>query len=258
MGAVLLAGLYADGPTSVTEPVLSRDHTERMLRMFGATVSSEGVKATIQPDPELVAQDIMVPGDISSAAYFIAAASLVPGSEVMIKNVGINETRAGILKVAKAMGADIKLLNERGGVGEPVADLLVSYAPLHATTVEGALIPTLIDEIPIIAVMAAAAEGTTVIKDAAELKVKESDRIFTVTENLKKMGVDVTPTEDGMIIKGGNPLQGAKLDSYLDHRIAMSFTIASLIAQGEVSIKDGDCVNISYPTFYQDLRSLFS
>ncbi|MCR5282322.1 MAG: 3-phosphoshikimate 1-carboxyvinyltransferase [Lachnospiraceae bacterium] len=254
--AVLLAGLYAKGKTSVTEPVLSRDHTERMLRMFGANVTSEGVTATIQPDPELSCADIFVPGDISSAAYFIAAASIVPGSEVLIKNVGINETRAGILKVAGAMGADIRLLNERGGVGEPVADLLVTYAPLRGTIVSGSLIPTLIDEIPIIAVMAAAAEGRTIIKDAAELKVKESDRIFTVTENLKKMGADVTPTEDGMIIEGGRPLMGAAIDSYLDHRIAMSFQVASLIARGETTIKDADCVNISYPTFYSDLAAL--
>ncbi len=254
--AVLLAGLYADDKTSVTEPVLSRDHTERMLRMLGASVTSEGVTATITPNPDLTAQDIFVPGDISSAAYFIAAASIVPGSEVLIKNVGINETRAGILKVADAMGARIELLNRRGGDGEPVADLLVSYAPLHGTTVSGELIPALIDEIPIIAVMAAAAEGTTMIKDAAELKVKESDRIFTVTENLKKMGADVTPTEDGMIIEGGRPLMGAAIDSYLDHRIAMSFQVASLIARGETTIKDADCVNISYPTFYSDLAAL--
>jgi 3-phosphoshikimate 1-carboxyvinyltransferase len=170
--------------------------------------------------------------------------------------VGINPTRDGILKVALAMGGNITLCNERKNGGEPVADLLVRSSSLHATTIGGALIPTLIDEIPAIAVMAALADGTTVIKDAAELKVKESDRIAIVTENLAKMGCDITATDDGMIINGGKPLHGAQLDSHLDHRIAMSFAVAALLAEGETDMKDAECVNISYPTFYADLKKL--
>lgn len=256
--AILLAGLYADGPTSVTEPFLSRNHTELMLRAFGADVKSEGNTACICPDPSLEALEINVPGDISSAAYFIAAGLLVPNSELLIKNVGINPTRDGIIKVALEMGGNITILNERTDGGELTADLLVKSSSLHGITIEGEIIPTLIDEIPVIAVMAAAAEGKTIIKDAAELKVKESDRIAIVTENLLHMGCDITPTDDGMIILGGKPLHGGELNSYLDHRIAMSFAIAALIAEGETHMKDAECVNISYPTFYEDLRNLIS
>lgn len=254
--SILLAGLYAEGKTQVTEPTLSRNHTEIMLRFFGADVASEGRTASILPAEELYGQKIMVPGDISSAAYFIAAALLVPGSELLIKNVGINPTRDGILRVCKAMGADITLLNEVYDSGEPVADLLVRYSHLNATEISGELIPTLIDEIPVIAVMACAASGTTVIKDAAELKVKESNRIRTVTDNLKSMGACVEETDDGMIIQGGKTLHGGIIESHLDHRIAMSFAIASLIAEGETTIQNADCVNISYPSFYEDLERL--
>lgn len=256
--SVLLAGLYADGKTSVTEPFISRNHTELMLRAFGATVTSEDTTATVFPEPDLHAIEINVPGDISSAAYFIAAGLIVPNSEILIKNVGINPTRDGILKVALKMGGDITILNERTDGGEPTADLLVKSSTLHGITIEGGIIPTLIDEIPVIAVMAAAAEGVTTIKDAAELKVKESDRIAIVTENLSEMGCDITPTDDGMIIRGGKPLHGGTLNSYLDHRIAMSFAIAALIAEGETHMKDAECVDISYPTFYHDLNSLIS
>ena len=254
--SILLAGLYADGKTQVTEPALSRNHSEIMLRFFGADVTSEGCTATILPADELYGQKIQVPGDISSAAYFIAAALLVPGSELLIKNVGINPTRDGILRVCQAMGADITLLNAVYDSGEPTADLLVRYSSLKAAEIGGSLIPTLIDEIPMIAVMACAAEGTTIIKDAAELKVKESNRIRVVVDNLKAMGADVEETDDGMIIHGGKPLHGAVLESHLDHRIAMSFTIASLIAEGETVIQNADCVNISYPVFYEDLEKL--
>ena len=259
--SVLLAGLYADGLTLVTEPVLSRNHTELMLNGFGANVQTEihsdgSATASILPCEELYGQKILVPGDISSAAYFIAAALLVPGSELLIKNVGTNPTRAGILEVCRAMGADITYLNENCDSGEPTADLLVRTSTLHGTTVEGAIIPTLIDEIPMIAVMAAFAEGTTVIKDAKELKVKESDRILVMAENLSRMGADITPTEDGMIIHGGKPLHGAEIDSYLDHRVAMSFAVAGLLCDGPLSIKGGDCVKISYPEFYEDLYRL--
>ena len=252
---VLLAGMYSDGITSVTEPVLSRNHTEIMLNYFGAQVTSERTTASIAPEPSLFAREITVPGDISSAAYFIAAGLLVPGSEILLKNVGINPTRDGLLRVCKDMGADITLLNVNME-GEPTADLLVRTSSLHGTTVGGEIIPTLIDEIPMIAVMAAFAEGTTVIKDAKELKVKESDRILVMAENLSRMGADITPTEDGMIIHGGKPLHGAEIDSYLDHRVAMSFAVAGLLCDGPLSIKGGDCVKISYPEFYEDLYRL--
>lgn len=252
---VLLAGMYSDGITSVTEPVLSRNHTEIMLNYFGARVTSERTTASIAPEPSLFAREITVPGDISSAAYFIAAGLLVPGSEILLKNVGINPTRDGLLRVCKDMGADITLLNVNMD-GEPTADLLVRASSLHGTTVGGEIIPTLIDEIPMIAVMAAFAEGTTVIKDAKELKVKESDRILVMAENLSRMGADITPTDDGMIIHGGKPLHGAEIDSYLDHRVAMSFAVAGLLCDGPLSIKGWDCVKISYPEFYEDLYRL--
>jgi len=254
--AILLAGLYADAPTSVTEPALSRNHSELMLHFFGADVRTEGTTATIQPEPELTGQKVNVPGDISSAAYFIAAGCITPDSEILIRNVGINPTRDGILKVCRLMNADVTLLNENADSGEPTADLLVRTSSLKGCTIEGDLIPTLIDELPILAVMACFAEGTTLIRDAAELKVKESDRIAVMTENLTAMGAHVTATEDGMIIEGGYPLRGAVIDSHLDHRIAMSFAIAALNADGETRIQGADCVTISYPAFYKDLEKL--
>lgn len=253
---VLLAGLYADGNTSVTEPSLSRNHTELMLSSFGASISSHGTTAEICPDPILSGQKIEVPGDISSAAYFIAAALLVPNSEILIHNVGINPTRDGILRAAPAMHANITKLNEHTISGEPVCDLLVRSSSLTGTVIEGNLIPALIDEIPVLAVMAAFADGTTVIKDAAELKVKESNRIDTIASNLKNMGADVTATEDGMVIHGGKPLHYAAIDPHDDHRIAMSFAVAALCAEGGAEIKNAECVNISYPEFYHDLNSL--
>lgn len=252
---VLLAGMYADGITSVTEPFLSRNHTEIMLNYFGAEITSEGTTASIRPEPVLEGRDIQVPGDISSAAYFIAAGLLTPGSEILLKNVGINPTRAGIIKVCMDMGADITLLNE-STEGEPTADLLIRTSSLKGTTIEGSIIPTLIDEIPMIAVMAAFAEGTTIIRDAQELKVKESDRIAVMVDNLRRMGADIEGTDDGMIIHGGRPLHGAVIDSHLDHRIAMSFAVAGTICDGTVEILNGECVNISYPEFYQDLYRL--
>lgn len=251
--AILLAGLYADGQTSVTEPTLSRNHTELMLKGFGADVTSHNTTASIRPCKELYAQKIDVPGDISSAAYFIAAGLIVPGSELLIKNVGGNPTRAGILKVCKDMGADITYINETTAGGEPTADILVKHSHLHGTVIEGDIIPTLIDEIPMIAVLAAFADGTTVIRDAAELKVKETNRIATVTENLLAMGGNITPTDDGMIIEGTGSLRGAKINSYLDHRIAMAFAIAALAAEGETTILDSQCVDVSYPGFFEML-----
>ena len=259
---LLLAGLYADGETSVTEPFLSRNHTELMLKEFGADVRSVyetgGTKATasIRTCRQLYGQKISVPGDISSAAYFIAAGLLVPNSEILIKNVGINPTRAGILEVCQNMGADISLFNERKEGGEPIGDILVRTSNLHGTTIEGSLIPTLIDEIPVIAVMAAMAEGTTVIRVAAELKVKETNRIETVTDNLRAMGCDVEPTDDGMIIHGGKRLHGTTIHTLLDHRIAMAFSIAALVADGVTKILDSHCVDVSYPTFYDTFENL--
>lgn len=259
--AILLAGLYADGETSVTEPVLSRNHTELMLQNFGAYVMTAlhpGGSATayVEPCQELYGQQVYVPGDISSAAYFIAAALLTPGSELLIKNVGTNFTRAGFLKVCEAMGADVTLVNKTIEGGEPRADILARSSALKGTVIEGELIPTLIDEIPILAVMAALAEETTVIRDAAELKVKETNRIDTVTAGLAAMGAHVTPTEDGMIIEGGSCLTGARIQSHLDHRIAMAFTVAGLAAQGETFIEDSQCVDVSYPEFFQTLEQL--
>lgn len=254
--AILLAGLYADGATSVTEPALSRNHSELMLNFFGAKVKSEGTTAAIQPEPKLTGQKVLVPGDISSAAYFIAAGCITPNSEILIRNVGTNPTRDGILRVCKMMHAAVTLLNENTDSGEPTADLLVRTSSLRGCTIEGALIPTLIDELPVIAVMACFAEGTTVIRDAAELKVKESDRIAVMTENLTAMGAKVTATDDGMIIEGGYALHGAVIDSHLDHRVAMSFAVAALNADGETEIQGADCVNISYPAFYRDLEEL--
>lgn len=253
---VLLAGLYADQKTSVTEPTVSRDHSERMLSYLGAEVTVQGTTVAIEPEPELNARDIQVPGDISSAAYFIAAGLLVPGSQILIKNVGINPTRSGILKVCRAMGADIQYLNEKSGCWEPSADLLVTYSPLKGTVIEGDIIPTLIDELPIIAVMAAFAQGETIIRNAEELRVKESDRIQTVTDNLSAMGADITAAPDGMSIRGGQPLTGASIRTCKDHRIAMSFAVAGMAAEGVTSLNDAQCVAISYPQFFDDLQRL--
>ena len=253
---VLLAGLYADGITSVTEPVVSRNHTELMLSGFGAEIKSEGLTASIVGGPKLVGQKIEVPGDISSAAYFIVAGLICPNADLLIKNVNTNPTRAGIIKIAQDMGGNIELLNERIVSGEPVADIHVTTSELHGCEVSGDIIPTLIDELPVIAVMAACASGTTVIKDAAELKVKESDRIATVTENLKNMGCDITPTEDGMIINGGKPLTGTLIKTYLDHRIAMSFAVAGLVAVGETTFDNEDCCCISYPDFFKTIGAI--
>lgn len=255
---ILLAGLYADRETSVTEPALSRDHTERMLKSFGARVKRTGLTAQIFPEARLIGQKIQIPGDISSAAYFLAAALLVPSSEILLKNVGINPTRDGILQVIKKMGGDLQILNQRTISGEPVADLLVRHSSLNGTVIEGDLIPTLIDEIPILAVLASFAEGTTVIRNAEELKVKESDRLSIMVEGLLAMGAEVTGTDDGMIIRGGKPLRGTRIDSHKDHRIAMSFAVAGLAADGVTSIPDSGCVAISYPGFYEDLQKLSS
>ena len=260
--AVLLAGLYASGQTTVTEPALSRDHTERLLRSFGAKVLTGNFEdrpsVTVTETQNLYGTEISVPGDISSAAFFLVGASIVPGSEVVLRNVGINPTRDGVISALRAMGAKIEVLEVRNEDSEPAADLLVRYAPLHGTEIGGALIPRLIDELPVLAAAAAVAEGRTVIRDAAELKVKESNRIRTMAEGLSRLGAKVEETKDGLIIDGGAALHGGAVESYSDHRIAMSFAILSLVTDGEVRISDPDCVNISAPTFYEDLKSLLS
>ena len=255
---VLLAGLYADGVTSVSEPVISRNHTELMLSGFGANIKTNGLTASIEGSPKLIGQKINVPGDISSAAYFIVAGLICPNADLLIKNVNTNPTRAGIIKVAQSMGGNIELINERIISGEPVADIHVTTSQLTGCEISGDIIPTLIDEIPVIAVMAACAKGTTIVKDAAELKVKESNRIATVTENLKAMGCDITATDDGMIIVGGKELQGTTIKTYKDHRIAMAFAVAGLIADGKTDFDDEKCCVISYPNFFETLNRLLS
>ena len=261
--SILCAGLYAEGITEVIEPSLSRDHTERMLNAFGARVDSfegtGGWHARTKQCGELYGRRISVPGDISSAAYFIAAATLIPGSEILIRNVGINPTRAGLIDAALRMGASITMLNIRNDA-EPSADLLVRHAPLHGITIGGSLIPALIDEIPVLAVLAAAAEGTTCIRDAGELRVKETDRITTISENLSAMGGTVFPQSDGLVIEGSgsenHSLKGALIRTGGDHRIAMAFSVAALAADGATVIDNDHCVDVSYPGFYRDLFSL--
>lgn len=253
---VLLAGLYADGETSVTEPYVSRNHTELMLNAFGGSCTTLGTTATVTSDPVLTGQKIVVPGDISSAAYFLVAGLIADNSEITIKNVGINPTRDGIIDVIKMMGGDITFANVNADSGEPTADITVKTSSLKGCVIEGDIIPKLIDEIPVIAILACFAEGETVIKDAAELKVKESNRIDVMVNNLSAMGADITGTDDGMIIRGGKPLHSAVIHSKKDHRIAMSFAVAAMCAEGETEILDADCVNISYPDFYRDLENL--
>lgn len=254
--AILLAGLYADGETSVTEPEVSRNHTELMFEEFGVDIRTEGKSVYVKPADELYAKKVIVPGDISSATYFLVAAAITPNSCVTVKNVGINPTRDGILRVLSDMGADVTVEKTFGEIGEPTADVTVRTSDLKGCVVGGEVIPTLIDEIPAIAILACFADGETIIKDAAELKVKESNRIDVMVDNLKKMGADIEATEDGMIIRGGRPLHGAVIDSHLDHRVAMSFAVAAMNAEGETEITGAECVDISYPGFYEDMRKL--
>lgn len=253
---ILLAGLYANSPTTVTEPFISRDHTERMLSAFGATIKRENTAVTIMPCEELYATEITVPGDISSAAFFIVAGLITPNSDILIQNVGINPTRRGILDVLIEMGGDITLLNEQLICGEPVCDLRVKTSKLRGTVVAGSIIPTLIDEIPALAVAACFAKGQTIIKDASELKVKECNRIDAMYSELSKMGADITATEDGMIINGTSSLHGAQLNSFHDHRIAMSMAIAASNASSPSEILDAECVKISFPNFFKLLDTL--
>jgi 3-phosphoshikimate 1-carboxyvinyltransferase len=254
--AVLLAGLYADGETTVNEPSKSRDHTERMFRFFGVEVRGQGTNVTVQGRQRLRAQGpIAIPSDISSAAFFMVAASIVPGSDLLIKNVGVNPTRTGIIDVLTAMGADIELGNQREQAGEPVADIRVRHRKLHGVQIGGEMIPRTIDEIPVLAVAASYAEGKTIIKDAAELRVKESDRIATIAVELRTMGATVIEFPDGMEIIGRESLNGALCDSHGDHRIAMSVAVAGLAARGETVVRDTDWIDTSFPGFERLLRN---
>jgi 3-phosphoshikimate 1-carboxyvinyltransferase len=261
---VLLAGLMAEGKTTVTEPALSRDHSERMLRAFGAdiAVDPETCSATVTGVARLQGQTVVVPGDISSAAFWLVAGAIVPGSDLVVENVGVNPTRTGVLEALEMMGANITRENEREVAGEPVADLRVRYTgssghlPLKACKIAGNLIPRLIDEVPILVVAAAFAEGTTVIQDAAELRVKESDRIAVMATQLNYMGARVTELPDGLEITGGTSLTGAELDSHTDHRIAMSLAIAALTATGTTTIRRAEAAAISYPNFVPTLEQI--
>lgn len=253
--AVLLAGLYADGETSVTEPSKSRDHTERMLRFFGVEIRETGTRVLLRGRQQLRPNGPLdIPSDISSAAFFMVAACIVPHSDLVIRNVGVNPTRTGIVDVLSAMGADITLENPREQAGEPVADIRVRYRKLRAAEIAGAMIPRAIDEIPVLAVAAAYAEGTTVIRDAAELRVKESDRIATIAAELRKMGAAVKELPDGMEITGRDSLNGAACESHGDHRIAMSVAVAGLAAAGDTVVHDTEWIDTSFPGFEQLLR----
>ena len=255
---ILLAGLMADGETTVTEPARSRDHSERMLSAFGAEVmmDEDTKSSTVVGPATLRGQTVVVPGDISSAAFWMVAAAIVPGAELVIENVGVNPTRTGILDALHRMGADVTLENQRVATGEPVADIRVKHGPLKACTIGGDLIPRLIDEVPILAVAAAFADGTTVIQDAADLRVKESDRIAVMASELGKMGAAISERPDGLEITGGTPLQGAEVDSYTDHRIAMSLAISALNAKGTTTIHRAEAASISYPNFVSTLQSI--
>ena len=255
--SLILASLYGEKVSTIYEKVKSRNHTEIMLKSFGADISVDDLKISVNPVKELYNQDIYVPGDISSAAFIIVGALITKGSEVEIKNVGLNETRTGIIDVVKNMNGNIEILNKRFVGGELVGDLLVRYSPeLTSTTIDKNIIPRLIDEIPVIAVLATQAEGTTVIKDAKELKVKESNRIKAVVDNLMLMGADIEELEDGMIIRGKTSLKGAYIQTFNDHRIAMSFSIAGLVSDGEVKLDNTLCVDISFPGYFDLLKNL--
>lgn len=255
--SILFASLYADGATTITEPYQSRNHTELLLSAFGADIHCNYNITEIRPVKSLKPCEITIPGDISSAAYFITAALITPDSEITIRNVGMNPTRNGFIDVILSMGADIEIINAKGGI-EPTADLIVRSSTLHGITLKGEIIPRTLDEIPILAVLACYAFGQTVIKDAGELKVKESNRIEVMVDNLTKMGANIQATDDGMIIEGGYPLHGAIIGTKYDHRIAMSFAIAALGASGKTEIIGSECVNVSYPGFYDDLKRLFN
>jgi len=254
--SILLAGLFANGTTTVTEPEKSRDHTERMLKAFGCELVVDGNKVSINGNQELTATDVIVPGDISSAAFFLVAGSIVPNSEILLKNVGVNPTRTGILTVLERMGANLTLEDEKVVNGEPIANIRVKSSKLRSTVIGGAEIPTCIDELPILALAAALADGETIIKDAEELRVKETDRIQTVVTELTNLGVSIEATKDGMIIQGNSSLIGANVNSHGDHRMGMMLSIAALLAKGDTIIENTECIAVSFPNFKEQLNEL--
>lgn len=254
--ALLLAGLFAKGTTEVTEPEKSRDHTERMLPAFGVEVGVDGLTVKLAPPESLRAVDIEVPGDFSSAAFFICAALTVPGSEVMIKNVGLNPLRTGLLKVLESMGASVEVLNQREMSGEPVGDVLARYCGLKGVEVGPDVVPSMIDEFPVLCAVAATAQGTTTIRGAAELRIKESDRVSAMAEGLRAMGVGVEEFDDGLAIEGTEALRGARVQCRGDHRIAMALSVTALAAHGNSTIQGAEAVDISYPGFYETLQGL--
>ena len=255
--AILLAGLFARGHTVLCQKILSRDHTERMLRQMGASLKSQGNSISLLPlSSNLGPLNLRVPGDISSAAYFLVAAAIHPNARIVIKDCGINPTRTGIIDILLAMGAKLRIDHERLEAGEPLANIVIESSDLKGIEVGGDIIPRLIDEIPVLAVAACVAKGKTVIRDAGELRVKESDRIATVANELSRLGAKIEPLPDGMIIYGGRPLSGTEVDSHLDHRLAMSLAVAGLVAKGETVIKRARAAQVSYPAFWQTLQQV--
>ena len=252
--AILLAGLYAEGLTQVTESKATRDHTERMLSYFGANLETSGNTISIEKQGDFQAKELLVPSDISSAAFFITAALINPGSEVLIKNVGVNPLRSGVIEILRDMGGDIEVTNYSDSGCEPIADILVRSSDLKGVEIKGAMIPRAIDELPVIAVAGCFAEGQTVIKEARELRVKETDRIKAMTTELGKLGASVEELEDGMVINGTGTLTGAKCSGWGDHRIAMAVAVAATRALGETEIEGSECVAVSYPGYFHDLR----
>jgi 3-phosphoshikimate 1-carboxyvinyltransferase len=253
--SLLLAGLSASGPTVLHQPALSRDHTERMLRAMGATVEEDGLTLTLHPS-SLQPVDVVIPSDISSAAFWLIGACCHPEADVTVAGVGINPSRTGILEALETMGADVSMENERQEGGEPVADLHVRSCQLRGTEIGGDMIPRLIDEIPVLAVAACFAEGTTVIRDAQELRVKESDRLASTASLLTSLGASVEERPDGLLIRGGKRLRGARVSSHGDHRLAMAMAVAGLIGDGEVTVEQAESASVSYPSFWDHLGSL--
>ncbi|MCM3724398.1 3-phosphoshikimate 1-carboxyvinyltransferase [Neobacillus cucumis] len=254
--ALILAGLQADGVSTIIEPAETRDHTERMIRQFGGEITKDNQTIRVKGGQNLTASTIHVPGDISSAAFFLVAGAIIPGSEIVLKNVGLNPTRTGIIEVMQKMGAELEIVQAETNDFEPAGDLIIKTSNLKGTVVEGNLIPRLIDEIPIIALLATQAEGTTIIKDAEELKVKETNRIDTVVQELRKLGADIEATDDGMIIHGKSKLTGGKVSSHGDHRIGMMLAIAALLSENTVELERFEAISVSYPNFFTHLNIL--
>jgi 3-phosphoshikimate 1-carboxyvinyltransferase len=254
--SIILAGLQADGETTIIEPAETRDHTERMIRQFGGEITKDNKVITVMGGQKLTASTIYVPGDISSAAFFLVAGAIIPESEIILKNVGLNPTRTGIIEVMKKMGADLRIIQQDHHSFEPMGDLIIKTSKLKGTVVEGNLIPKLIDEIPIIALLATQAEGRTIIKDAEELKVKETNRIDTVVQELRNLGASIEATNDGMIIYGKSNLTGGTVSSHGDHRIGMMLAIAALLCVNDVALEKPEAISVSYPNFFPHLNSL--